>query len=310
MFVLASLSRYDSFMPVEDPTTKQDSELAGGIGSVFVLPDEPVYVIGADLWSPFNLGELWHNRELIYFMVWRDVKVRYKQTLLGASWAIIQPLFTMLVFNVFFGRLAQVPSDGLPYPVFSYAGLLPWTFFSNAVGKGSGSLVSQSRMVTKSYFPRIILPATPIGVGLVDFASAMLVYFGLMAWYGLRPGFGILMLPVLIALTATVALGTSLLFSIWMVKYRDIRQVVPFVIQIWMFASPVIYPTTMVPDKWRWILMLNPMTGIIDGFRACLLDDRPFDWPALGLSFVIATLLLLFSTYVFRRTERTVADHI
>lgn len=255
-----------------------------------------------------NLRDLWVYRELLYFLTWRDIKVRYKQTLLGASWAIIQPLFAMLIFTLFFGKLAGIKSDGIPYPIFAYAGLLPWTFFSNAVTNSGNSLVGSSNLITKVYFPRMIIPGAAVGAGLVDFAIAFVVLGGLMIYYGVALTSSLLALPLLLALTALLALGVGMWMSALNVKYRDIRYALPFLIQLWMFASPIIYPASLMPQKWRWVLRLNPLTGIIEGYRASLLGHTAFDWPALGLSTLITVAILVYSAFTFRRMERTFAD--
>src|SRR2546421_6217875 len=234
-------------------------------------------------WVALNLKDLWVYRELLYFLTWRDIKVRYKQTLLGASWAIIQPLFTMLLFTLFFGKLAHVPSDGVPYPIFAYAGLLPWTFFSNAVTNSGNSLVGSSNLITKVYFPRMIIPGAAVGAGLVDFAIAFIILVVLMIYYGVALTWSIVMLPVLIILLTLLAIGVGMWTSALNVKYRDIRYALPFVIQLWLFASPIIYPATMVPERWRWALALNPLTGIIQGFRASLFGQK-FDGMALAIT--------------------------
>jgi len=259
-------------------------------------------------WVALDLKGLWDYRELLYFLTWRDIKVRYKQTLLGASWAIIQPLFTMLLFTLFFGKLAHIPSDGVPYPIFAYAGLLPWTFFSNAVTNSGNSLVGSSNLITKVYFPRMIIPGAAVGAGLVDFAIAFIILVVLMIYYGVAVTWNILMLPVLIVLVTLLAIGVGMWTSALNVKYRDIRYALPFLIQLWLFASPVIYPASLMPSKWRWVLWLNPLTGIIEGFRSSLFGTNKFDWIALGLSTVITLGVLVYSTYTFRRMEKVFAD--
>jgi lipopolysaccharide transport system permease protein len=272
--------------------------------------DKPLIVIEASKsWRALNLLDIWQYRELLYFMVWRDVKVRYKQTVLGASWAVLQPLLTMIIFTIFFGRLAGIPSDNMPYPVFAYAALLPWTFFSNAVTASSNSLIGSSNLITKVYFPRMIIPSAAVGAGLVDFAIAFLVFLGLMVFYSITPSVNMLMLPALLLLTTMLALGVGMWMSAMNVKYRDIRYALPFLMQIWMFASPIVYSTGLVPQKWQWLLALNPLTGIIDGFRAALLG-RPFNWSTLSSSLIITLIVLVYSAYSFRRVEKQFADII
>jgi lipopolysaccharide transport system permease protein len=258
-------------------------------------------------WRGVECGELWHYRELLYFLVWRDIKVRYKQTVVGAAWAVLQPVCTMVIFSVFFGGFARIPSDGVAYPVFVYAGLLPWLFFANAVSQASGSMVSQTHLLTKVYFPRLFLPAASIGVGLIDFALSFAVYAGLMFWYAHVPGPAILLIPFLVCLTATTAFGTGVLLAGLTVAYRDFRIVVPFLVQVWFFLSPVVYPLTIVPQSWRWIMTLNPMTGIIGAFRAALLG-QPADWPALATAVVVSCGAVVLGVLHFRRTERLFAD--
>jgi lipopolysaccharide transport system permease protein len=239
--------------------------------------------------------------------MWRDVKVRYKQTLLGAAWAVIQPLFAMAIFTLFFGRLAGVPSDGIPYPIFAYAGLLPWMFFSNAVTNSGNSLVGSSNLITKVYFPRMIIPAAAVGAGLIDFAIALLILVVLMIYYGIAVSVNLLMFPVLVALTILLALGVGMLMSGLNVKYRDVRHALPFLIQLWMFATPIVYPASLVPGKWRLAYALNPLTGIIEGYR-CSLFGRTFDWSSLATSAGITLAILIYSAYSFRRMEKSFAD--
>jgi lipopolysaccharide transport system permease protein len=270
--------------------------------------DKPLIVIEVSKSSrALNLADLWQYRELLYFMIWRDVKVRYKQTALGASWAVLQPLLTMFIFTIFFGRLAGIPSDNVPYPVFAYAALLPWTFFSNAVTNSSNSLIGNSNLITKVYFPRMIIPSAAVGAGVVDFAIAFLVFIGLMLFYSVAPTVNLLLLPVLLLLTTMLALGVGMWMSALNVKYRDIRYALPFLMQVWMFASPIVYSTSLVPEKWQWLIALNPMTGIIDGFRAALLG-KAFNWLTLGFSLIITLVWLVYSAYSFRRVEKQFAD--
>lgn len=258
-------------------------------------------------WIGIDWAELVRYRELLYFLVWRDVKVRYKQTVLGAAWAILQPVFSMVIFSIIFGKFAKIPSDGLPYPIFVYAGLLPWTFFSNSVRLSGMSLVNQSQLLTKIYFPRLFVPTASIGAGLVDFALSFTVYLAIMLWYMRLPGLTVLLLPLLLLLTVITALGTGYLLAGLTVTYRDFRFVIPFMLQVWMYASPVIYPVTLLPEKYRWIMALNPMSGIIGGFRSTLLN-QPIDWSGLAISSLVAISVLVFGLYNFRRVERRFAD--
>ena len=259
-------------------------------------------------WVPADFNEIWNYRELLYFLTKRDIQVRYKQTVLGGLWAIIQPAFTMLVFTLFFGQLAKMPSEGIAYPIFVYAGLLPWTYFANAVSASGNSLVGSSNLITKVYFPRIMIPASAALAGLLDFAVALLVMAGLMVYYQLLPGTAILLFPCLVALTFLCAVSTGLWLSALNVQFRDIRYVIPFVIQIWLFVSPVIYPVSLVREKWQWVLAVNPMVGIIHAYRSSLLGHQPIDWPLLGISTVSIVALFLSGLYSFRRMERTFAD--
>ena len=259
----------------------------------------------------FELGlrELWRYRELLYFLTWRDVKLRYKQTVLGAAWAVIQPLFTMLLFTLFFGRLARMPSDNIPYPLFTYAALLPWTFFANAVTNSAVSLIGNTSLVTKVYFPRMIIPGAPVLAGLVDLAVAFALLVPLFIYYRVTLTPQVLLLPVFICLATILAFGVGMLMAALNVKYRDIRYTLPFLIQLWLFASPVIYPLSIMPPEWKWLLILNPLTGIIEGVRSSLFG-RPFDWTAIGVSVVVSFLVVSFSAYFFRRTEDNFADVI
>ncbi len=274
------------------------------------LPEKPLITITPRRgWIALNLREMWSHRELLYFLTWRDIKIRYKQTALGALWAIIQPLFPMLIFTLFFGRLAKMPSDGIPYSVFTYAALLPWTYFAAAVANSSTSIVGNSNLVTRVYFPRMIIPGAAVLAALVDFAIAFILLGCLMAWHRITPTLSILMLLPLIALVSLLALGLGLLLAGLTVKYRDFRFALPFLIQIWMFATPVIYPASLVPAKWRWVLALNPLTGIIEGFRSSLFA-RPFAWESLAFSAVFSIVMLIYAAYSFRRQERMFADLI
>jgi lipopolysaccharide transport system permease protein len=256
-----------------------------------------------------DLRSLWEYRELLYFLTWREVKLRYRQTVLGAAWAVVQPLFMSLIFALFFGRLAGISSNGVPYLIFAYSGLLLWTFFANSVNNSGGSVVGNANLITKVYFPRLIIPGAAVGAMLVDFAVAFAVLALLMVFFGVVPTWGFLLLPVLIALTVLLALG----FGTWMaalnVKYRDIRYALPFVIQISLFTSPVIYPANLLPEQLRLVYALNPLTGIIENWRAALFG-LPFDWPTLAVSVAITLVLLAYSLHAFRQTEKSFADVI
>jgi len=274
------------------------------------LPEIPVVTIEAQSWwVPLNFRDLWACRELLYFLMWRDIKVRYKQTLLGAAWAVIQPLTTMIIFTYFFGKLARVPTEGVPYPIFFYTGLLLWTFFSNAVGSGANSLIGNSNLITKVYFPRLIIPTAAVGAGLLDFAIASVLLIGLLVYYSFPVTLGYLMLLPLIAITTLLALGVSIWFSALNVRYRDVRYALPFLIQIWVFVSPIIYPASLVPEEWRWVLILNPVTGIVESFRAALFG-RPFPWGSLAYSCAFTVVMLTYASYTFRRMERSFAELI
>lgn len=286
----------------------QNRKLENQHDTVAGLPDEPLVVIEPNKgWSALDLRDLWAFRELLYFLTWRDVKVRYKQTELGVAWAIIQPLFTMLIFTLFFGRLAGVPSDNVPYPIFAFTGLLAWTFFANAITNSGNSLVGSAHLITKVYFPRMIIPGAAVAAGLVDFAIAFVILVLLMIYYGVGITWSILMFPVMVVLTTLLALGTGMWLSALNVKYRDVRFALPFMVQLWMYLSPVIYPTSFLPAKLRSLLLLNPMTGIIEGYRSALFG-RPFNWIALAISAVITFVLLIYASYSFRRMEKSFAD--
>jgi len=259
-------------------------------------------------WVPLKLGELWHYRELLYFFVWRDVKVRYKQTALGAAWAVIQPVFTMLVFSIFFGRLANMPSDGVPYPVFVFAALVPWTFFANALGQGSNSLVGSGNLITKVYFPRLVVPTASVISGLVDFLIAFAVLVLLMTWYGIGLSLKILWLPVFVLHAVITALAVALWLSALNVQYRDVRYTVPFLTQFWLFATPVAYPSSLLSPGWRIAYGLNPMVGVVEGFRWALLDTGPAPGLMPVISGLVSVVLLVGGAFYFQRLERTFAD--
>jgi lipopolysaccharide transport system permease protein len=259
-------------------------------------------------WSFPQLGEAWASRELLWFLVWRDVKVRYKQTVLGAAWAVLQPLLTMVVFTIIFSRVAKVPTDGVPYPVFVYAALLPWQMFARSLNDSGNSLVTNRQLITKVYFPRLLLPISSVLAGLVDFAVAFVVLLGLMFYYGIVPTAAIIALPALIAL----AMLTSLAFGVWLsalnVKYRDVRYTIPFLTQLWLFVTPVAYPSSLVPEQWRTLYGLNPMAGVVEGFRWALLGQAASFRSVWQASAVVLVLLLAGGLLYFQRTERTFAD--
>jgi len=272
------------------------------------LPERPLVSIraGGDL-AAVDMKSLWAYRELLYFLTWRDVKVRYKQTVLGVTWAVIQPLFTMITFSIFFGKLAGLPSDGIPYPLFAYAALMPWTFFSNALTSSGNSLVGSAHLITKVYFPRMIIPAAAVAAGLIDLMIAFGILIVLMVYYGVGMTWNLLMAPALVAMTALLAVAVGMGMSALNVKYRDIRYALPFAIQLLMFVTPIIYPVGIVPERFRWALSLNPLTGIIEGYRAAFFG-RPFDWPPLVISAAITFALLFYAACHFKRVERTLAD--
>jgi len=265
-------------------------------------------------WLSLRLSELWEYRELLFFLVWRDIKVRYKQTLLGASWAVLQPLLTMVVFTIFFGNLAGIDSDGLPYPIFSYTALLIWTFFAQGLTQSSQSLVGSANLIRKVYFPRLIIPLSSILAGAVDFAIAFIVLLGMMAYFGIWPSVTIIYLPLLIVLAFAAALGTGLWLSALNVAYRDVKYVVPFFVQMWLFVTPVIYPTSAVTERLEhlqipgWFYGLNPMTGVVEGFRWCLLGVDSHPWPLIAASAGVSILLVITGALYFGRMEKTFAD--
>lgn len=259
-------------------------------------------------WVSLQLRELWAYRELLYFLIWRDIKIRYKQTILGASWAIIQPVFTMIVFSVFFGTLAKIDTNGLPPPIFYYTALVPWTFFANGLTQASNSLVGSANLIKKVYFPRLAVPVATVIAGIVDFALAFVVLLGMIVWYGIVPTVNILFLPLLLVLALVTALGAGLWLSALNVQFRDIRYVIPFLTQFWLFATPIAYPGTLVPAAWRTVYALNPMVGVIEGFRWALLETNTAPGPMVAVSAVAALLLLSSGALYFRRMEKNFAD--
>lgn len=259
-------------------------------------------------WASLNLGELWRYRELVYFFIWRDIKVRYKQTLLGAAWAIIQPFFVMVIFNIFFGKLAKIPSDGIPYPIFSYVALLPWQLFENGVRKAGNSLVSGRNLLTKVYFPRLAIPIATVIAGLVDFALALTILLGMMWFYDYSPTKWILFTPLLLILALVTALGTGLWLSALNVTYRDVGYIIPFILRVWFFLTPITYSASIVPEEYQTIYALNPMTGVIQGFRWAMLGAGEPPSALILASTVAAVFLMISGLFYFRRMERTFAD--
>jgi lipopolysaccharide transport system permease protein len=271
-------------------------------GSVLIRPSSG--------WVPINLRDLWEYRELLYFLTWRDIKVRYKQTALGMAWVVLQPLLLMLVFTMFFGRLVELPSDGIPYPLFTYTALLPWQLFSRALNEGSMSLIAHERVITKTYFPRILLPASAVLASLIDFGIAFLVLIGFILFYGTHPGLAIFTLPLFVLLVVMAAFGVSLWLAAFNVLYRDVRYVLPFLTQIWMFATPIIYPVSVVPDSWRFLYSLNPMVGVVEGFRWALLGNSSGMDAMFGLSALVVAGVLGGGILYFQSVQQTFADVI
>lgn len=261
-------------------------------------------------WVPLNLAELWEYRELLYLFVWRELKVRYKQTVLGFLWAVIQPFFTMLVFSVVFGRLAKMPSDGLPYPIFAYCALLPWQLFAFALNESSNSVVANQRLLTKVYFPRLLMPIAAVSVGLADFAIAFLMLLAMMAYYGIAPGIAIWTIPFWTLLALVTALSVGLWLSALNVRYRDIRYTLPFLTQIWLYVTPVAYASSIIPLSWRPFYALNPMVGVVEGFRWALLGKAASPDATVAISIAVVVVMFVGGLFYFRRTERTFADVI
>ena len=259
-------------------------------------------------WISLKLGELWEYRELLYFLTWRDVMVRYKQTVLGVAWAIIQPVFTMVVFSLFFGRLAKMPSDGIPYPIFSYAALVPWQFFANGLSASSNSLVGSANLIKKVYFPRLVIPISSVLSGGVDFCLAFLVLLGMILAYGIVPTWNMVWLPLLLLLALVTALGAGLWLTAMNVQFRDVRYAVPFLIQAWMYATPIAYPSSLLDEPWRTLYGLNPMVGVVEGFRWALLGAETAPGPVVLVSALVSIALLVSGAFYFRRMERTFAD--
>jgi len=288
---------------------KRKDSTASGSEDLVRSEDLPTVIIRPSRgWIPLRLHELWQYRELLYFLTWRDIKVRYKQTVLGAAWAVIQPFFMMVVFSLFFGKLAKIPSEGVPYPIFAYAALLPWQLFSRALTDASTSLVVSERLITKVYFPRLIVPTSAVLAALVDFAIAFVILIGMMLYYGIVPTIAVLTLPLFLLLLLMTALGVGFWLSALDVQYRDVRYTIPFLTQLWLFATPVVYPSSMVPEPWRALYGLNPMAGVVEGFRWALLGKPEGPGPLLAASAVAMCIVFLGGLYYFRRMEKTFAD--
>jgi lipopolysaccharide transport system permease protein len=273
------------------------------------ISDKPPVIIIRPMsgWVPVDLAELWSYRELLYSFISRDIKVRYKQTALGAAWAVIQPLFMMVVFTLAFGRLAKIPSEGLPYPLFSYAALLPWTLFSEGITRSTSSMITNANIMTKVYFPRLVMPISGILSPLVDFAIAFVILIGMMLYYGFVPTINVLFLPAFILLALATSLGVGLWLSALNVQYRDFQYTVPFLIQLWLFASPVVYPSTLLPEPYRTLFGLNPMAGVIEGFRWALLGTAPPSY-LIAVSALMVAAFLVSGAFYFKRMEKTFAD--
>lgn len=267
-----------------------------------------VRIVPSRGWVALQLEELWAYRELLYFLIWRDVKVRYKQTALGAAWAILQPIFTMIVFSLFFGQLGKMPSDGIPYPLFSFAALVPWTYFSHGLSQASNSLVGSANLIKKVYFPRLSIPIASVASGLIDFMLAFLVLIGMIVYYGIVPTINVIWLPLFLLLTLITALGVSLWLSALNVHFRDVRHVIPFLTQLWLFATPIAYPSSLLSEPWRTLYSLNPMVGVVEGFRWALLGTSTAPGPMIIVSSTAAVVILVSGVFYFRRMEKTFAD--
>jgi lipopolysaccharide transport system permease protein len=270
----------------------------------------PMHITAPQGWMDLDVRELWDYRELLYFFVWRDVKVRYKQTAIGAAWAILQPFLTMVVFSLFFGKLAHMPSNGLPYPIFYFSALLPWTYFATALQGATNTVVDHQNVITKVYFPRVILPLSAVVAGLVDFAVSFAVLLGMLVYYKINPGWTILLAPVLLLLAVLTALGVGLWLSALNAMYRDVRYVMPFLVQFWLFASPVAYPSKLVPARWRLLYGLNPMAGVIEGFRWAIVGQGQPPGLMFAVSAVMTIVVLIGGLAFFQRLQSTIADYV
>ena len=275
-----------------------------------IAPPPTIVVKQSRGWVSLGLKDFWEYRELLYFLTWRDIKVRYKQTALGALWAIIQPFMTMVVFSIFFGRLAKIPSDGIPYPLFAFAALVPWTFFSNCLSQSSNSLVGSANLITKVYFPRLIIPVSSVFSGFIDFSIAFIVLLGMVIYYGAFPTIAVLLLPLFFLLGLTTALGVGLWLSALNVRFRDIRYVIPFLTQFWLFATPIAYPSSLLSEPWRTIYGINPMVGVVEGFRWAILGTDTAPGPMIFVSALASLALLISGVFYFKRVEKYFADII
>jgi lipopolysaccharide transport system permease protein len=275
----------------------------------FSVAELPGIVIRPSIgWRSLGLKDVWQYRELLYFLAWRDIKVRYKQTVLGAAWAIIQPFFTMVVFSLFFGKLAKIPSDGIPYPLFAFAALVPWTMFANGLSQSADSLVGNANLIKKVYFPRLVVPISSVLTGLVDFLLAFVVLLGMMLYYGSVPTLNVIWLPFFVILALVTSLGTGFWLSAMNVQFRDVRYTIPFLIQFWLFATPIAYPSSLLDEPWRTIYGLNPMVGVVEGFRWALLGTQTAPGATILVSAIVAGTLLVTGAFFFRRMEKTFAD--
>lgn len=283
---------------VQTPQRESDS----GLPALVIRPSRG--------WAALDLADLWQYRELIYFLTWRDIRVRYKQTALGAAWAVIQPFFTMIVFSIFFGWLAKIPSDGLPYPIFAYCALLPWQLFAYSLTQSSNSLVANQHLITKVYFPRLVIPISTVLAGLLDFLIAFVFLIGMMIYYGVAPTAVAWTVPLFLLLAVGTALGAGLWLSALNVQYRDVRYAIPFLTQLWLFATPIAYPSSLIPGPWRTIYGLNPMAGVVEGFRWALLGTGNPPGGLLLVSAAVTLIVFLSGLYYFRRMERTFADTV
>jgi lipopolysaccharide transport system permease protein len=295
--------------PLENMGGNVKRQPAAGVPATMQAEVVPVLRIEPSKgWVSLQLHELWEYRELLYFLIWRDVKVRYKQTVLGAAWAIIQPFCTMVVFSLFFGRLANIPSDGIPYPVFSYAALVPWTFFANGLSKASTSVVLSATLIRKVYFPRLAVPVASVLGGIVDFMLAFIVLVGMLPYYGMVPTVNMLWLPLFLLLALVTSLGVALWLSSLHVQFRDVQHAVPFLIQLWLFLTPIAYPSSLLSEPWRTLYGINPMAGVVEGFRWALLGTDTAPGPIITVSALVALVLLVSGGLYFRRMEKTFAD--